>query len=163
MSSRDLHEFVRRGIQCGIRKSSVGTVWVREGRGERESGVRMGSREEVWSRERLGSGWRGEGLEGEKDNIPRFSLCWYVAVGRERGELRTGELLVIVGWVCGRLGFDGCERAFILVLGILMWVRWGRGARVLQVCVWLEYMRRVLVGKGEEWNLVGIQLAMLYV
>ena len=28
--------------------------------------------------------WGKEGLEGDKDNIPRFSLCWYVAVGRER-------------------------------------------------------------------------------
>ena len=48
----DLHEFVRRGVQCGMRYSNVGTIWVREERGEWESGVTMGSREEVvWSRE----------------------------------------------------------------------------------------------------------------
>ena len=75
--------------------------------------------------------WGEEGLEVDKDNIPRFSLCWCMAVGRERRELRTGELLVIVCWVCGRVGFEGCERAFIVGLGILMRVRWGRCGRVL--------------------------------
>ena len=43
--------------------------------------------------------WGEEGLEGDKGNILRFSLCWCMAVGRERGELRTGELLAIVCWV----------------------------------------------------------------
>ena len=75
--------------------------------------------------------WGEEGLEGDKGNIPRLSLCWCMAVGRERGELRTGELLVMVCWVCGKVGFEGCERAFIVVLGLLMWVRWGRCVRVL--------------------------------
>ena len=69
--------------------------------------------------------WGEEGLEGDKGNITRFSLCWCMAVGRERGELRTGELLVIVCWVCGRVGFEECEGAFIVGLGMLMWVRWG--------------------------------------
>ena len=75
--------------------------------------------------------WGEEGLEGDKGNIPRFSLCWCMAVGRERGELRTGELLAIVCWVCGGVGFEGCEGAFIVGLGMLMWVRWGRCGRVL--------------------------------
>ena len=43
--------------------------------------------------------WGEEGLEGDKGNIPRFSLCWCMAVERERGELRTGELLAIACWV----------------------------------------------------------------
>ena len=26
----DLHEFMRRGVQCGMRYSKVGTVWIRD-------------------------------------------------------------------------------------------------------------------------------------
>ena len=59
-----MQEFVRRGVQCGMRYSSVGTVWVREGRGERESGVAMGSGrrwcgvENDWSLGGERRGWR---------------------------------------------------------------------------------------------------------
>ena len=40
--------------------------------------------------------WRGKGLEGDKGNIPGVTLCWFVAVGGEEGELRMGESLAIV-------------------------------------------------------------------
>ena len=33
-----------------------------------------------------------EGLEGDKGNIPRFSLCWCMAVGRERGASDRGVI-----------------------------------------------------------------------
>ena len=39
--------------------------------------------------------WGEEELEGDRGNIPRFSLCWFMAVGREGGELRIGESLAI--------------------------------------------------------------------
>ena len=42
---------------------------------------------------------RVEGLEGDKSNIPGFALCWFMAVGREEGELRIGESLAIACWV----------------------------------------------------------------
>ena len=48
----DLQEFVRRGVQCSMRYSNVGTIWVREERRVWESRVSVGSREEVvWGRE----------------------------------------------------------------------------------------------------------------
>ena len=43
----DLHEFVRRYVQCGMRKSNVGTIWVREERRVWESRVSVGAGEEV--------------------------------------------------------------------------------------------------------------------
>ena len=47
----DLHEFVRRGVQCGMRNSNVGTIWVREERRVWESRVSVGAGEEVvWGR-----------------------------------------------------------------------------------------------------------------
>ena len=45
------------------------------------------------------SAWREEGVEGDRGNIPRFSLCWFMAVGREGGELRIGQSLAIACWV----------------------------------------------------------------
>ena len=36
--------------------------------------------------------WGEEGLEGDKGNIPRFSLCWCMAVGRERGASDRGVI-----------------------------------------------------------------------
>ena len=49
---------------------------------------------------------------GKKRQISTGSA---VAVGRERGELRTGELLAIVCWVCGGVGFEGCELLHLLL------------------------------------------------
>ena len=36
--------------------------------------------------------WGEERLERDKGNIPRFSLCWCVAVGRERGASDRGVI-----------------------------------------------------------------------
>ena len=58
----DLHEFVRRGVQYGMRNSNVGTIWVREE-----------------SRVSVGRGRRWYGVEGE------WSLC-----GEERGWREIG-------------------------------------------------------------------------
>ena len=39
--------------------------------------------------------WRGNGLEGDRGNIPGVALCWFMAVEGEEGELRMGESLAI--------------------------------------------------------------------
>ena len=100
VSSMDLHEFVRRGVQCGMRYSNVGTICMREERGIGGGRVSVGVGEwVVWGR-----GWvdlveRVEVLKGEKSNIPGVTLCWFVAVEGEEGELRVGESLAIM--CCG--------------------------------------------------------------
>ena len=43
--------------------------------------------------------WGEEELEGGRGNIPRFLLCWLMAVGREGGELQIRESLAIACWV----------------------------------------------------------------
>ena len=51
MSSMDLHEFVRRGVQCGMRYSNVGTICMREERGMDGDKVSVGAGEGVvWGR-----------------------------------------------------------------------------------------------------------------
>ena len=47
----DLHEFVRRGVQGGMRYANVGTIWVSEERRVWESRVSVGAGEDV--------GWGG--------------------------------------------------------------------------------------------------------
>ena len=47
----DLHEFVRRGVQCGMRYLNVGTIWMGEERGVGGGRVSVGAGEVVvWGR-----------------------------------------------------------------------------------------------------------------
>ena len=116
----DLHEFMRRGVQCGMRYSKVGMIWISDescvwgDRGSVIGGGVLCVEERVGLRVLLGAlEWRGS-------DIPVSSVGWNVAVVGGREELRMGESYIsAIGCVWGEWtggGFGvGCR---------LSWIRW---------------------------------------
>ena len=77
----DLHEFMRRGIQCGMRYSNVGTMCTREESWvcwDEVPVVAVGG--VVCAREWVGSRMGFGVLEWRESDVPGSSVGWYIAV-----------------------------------------------------------------------------------
>ena len=118
----DLHEFMMRGVQCGMRYSTVGMSWTRDEScvwGDGES-VRGGGGLDVGERVELRV-WLGV-LEWKGGDIPVGSVGWNGAVEGGEEELRMGESLSsAIGCVWGEWTggeFDVGYRFGVLVCSV---------------------------------------------